>query len=285
MRPGKAELKTQGLLYLVATPIGNLEDITFRAVRVLSEVDLIAAEDTRHSRKLLSHYQIQTPLLSYHEHNERKRTPQLIDKLNRGINIALISDAGTPCVADPGYRLVSACQAAGIRVVPVPGPSALIAALCVAGLPTDSFLFQGYLPTRQKARLDLLRKLQAAQRTLVFYEAPHRLIKSLNDIAAVYGDDCPMAIARELTKRHEEIYRGTACSAQDYFQSATVKGELVLLLTPDAADPPTDMHEALRQMLSESGLPRRQVVKIIASEYAISSREVYKESLKLREES
>lgn len=280
-----AEMTMQGSLYLVATPIGNLEDITFRAVRVLSEVDLIAAEDTRHSRKLLNHYQIQTPLLSYHEHNEQKRTPQLIDKLNHGLQIALISDAGTPCVSDPGYRLVSACQAAGVKVVPVPGPSALIAALCAAGLPTDSFLFQGYLPVKQKARLDLLRKLQAVQRTLVFYEAPHRLIKSLNDIVTVYGDDCPMAIARELTKRHEEIYRGTARSAQDYFQRTNVKGELVLLLAPDSTGPPDDMHKALRQMLSESGLPRREVVKIIASEYAVSSREVYKESLKLSEDS
>lgn len=274
----------QGVLYVVATPIGNLEDITYRAVRILSEVDLVAAEDTRHSRKLLTHYGIQTALISYHEHNEQSRSVELLEKLQAGQQLALISDAGTPCIADPGYRLVQACHEAGITVRAVPGPSAMLAALSTSGLPSDCFVFHGYLPSKAKARGDLLRSLRGQQHTRVFYETPHRLTKALADIIEVFGADCQLAVARELTKLHEEMYLRTAGEALDHFQSSQVKGELVLVLAPEAAAPKVSLQEALRRMLDESDLSRREVVKLVAAEYGLSGSDVYRESLKLMKE-
>ncbi len=275
--------RSPGVLYIIATPIGNLEDITYRAVRLLSEVDLVAAEDTRHSRKLLSHYGIQNRLLSYHEHNEDQRTAQMVERLLKGTDIALICDAGTPCIADPGYQLVRAAHAAGIRVVPVPGPSALMAALSSAGLPTDRFAFEGYLPPRTKARQDLLRQLCHEPRTLVFYEAPHRLSKALKDCVDILGMAREIVVARELTKLHEELYSGSMSEALQHFEKTPIKGECVLVVSGAEVAPAMDMLNALQTMLAESGLSRREIVKLIAREYGVSSSEVYRVSLRLEE--
>lgn len=273
-----------GTLYVVATPIGNLEDITYRAVKTLGEVDLIAAEDTRHSRKLLARFDIQTPLVSYHDHNEHKRQDEMLERLQSGGSIALISDAGTPCIADPGYRLVASCHAAGISVVPVPGPSALIAALSAAGAPTDRFGFEGYLPQRSKARQDIFRSLQKEQRTLVFYEAPHRLAASLSDMATIMGDERKIVVARELTKLHEEFFRGTVADAISRFAESRVKGEIVLIVPPSANEPKMNMRDALQQLLHDGELSRREAVKLVAKEYGVSGSDVYRESLRLDEE-
>lgn len=270
-----------GTLYVVATPIGNLEDITYRAVRTLKEVDLIAAEDTRHSRKLLAHFGIKKTLISYHDHNERQRQEELLKRLLAGEKLALISDAGTPCIADPGYRLIASCHAAGITVVPIPGPSALITALSAAGVNTDRFAFEGYLPQRAKARADLLRKLVGEQRTLVFYETPHRLAATLNDLVEIMGGGQPLVVARELTKLYEEFFRGTAAEAVRRFAQEPARGELVLILSPGSEGPQMNVRDALRRLLSESDLSRREAVKLIAREYGLPSSEVYRESLTL----
>jgi 16S rRNA (cytidine1402-2'-O)-methyltransferase len=272
---------TTGTLYVVATPIGNLEDMTYRAVRILGEVDLIAAEDTRHSRKLLAHFGVQKPLVSYHDHNERQRQERLIEKLQKGETIALISDAGTPCIADPGYRLIASCYDAGIRVVPVPGPSATITALSAAGVGTDRFAFEGYLPNKTKARKDLLRQLNGEQRTLVFYEAPHRLSATLSDVAEILGPERHIVIARELTKLHEEFFRGAVSDAVERFEREPARGELVLILPPSTRGPQMNVRDALRKLLDEGDLSRREAVKLIAKEYGLPSSDVYRESLSL----
>jgi 16S rRNA (cytidine1402-2'-O)-methyltransferase len=270
-----------GTLYVVATPIGNLEDMTFRAVRVLGEVALVAAEDTRHSRKLFAYYGIRTPLLSYHDHNEQQRMAVLLARLQAGQDVALISDAGTPCIADPGYRLIAACRDAGILVSPVPGPSALLAAVSAAGVSSERFAFEGYLPSRAKARRALLQQLVGEARTLVFYEAPHRLAATLADLIAIMGDDRPLVIARELTKLHEEFFRGTAGQALDRFQREPARGELVLVLPPVKYGRKPTPRDALRDLLSDGDLSRREAVKLIAREYGLSSSDVYRESLNL----
>lgn len=275
--------RAPGTLYVVATPIGNLEDITYRAVRILGEVDLVAAEDTRHSRKLFARYAISKPLVSYHDHNEKQRLGGLLERLLAGENIALISDAGTPCIADPGYHLSAACAAAGIAVVPIPGPSAVITALSAAGVSTERFAFEGYLPSRAKARADLLRQLRDEPRTLVFYEAPHRLAATLADMAEIFGADRALVVGRELTKLHEEFFRGTVAEAQARFQVEPARGELVLVVPPGMRGPQVSARDALRQLLAEGGLPRREAVKLIAKEYGLSSSDVYRESLKLME--
>ena len=272
--------KGAGSLFIVATPIGNLADITYRAVQTLKDVDLVAAEDTRHSRKLLAHYQISTPLVSYHEHNARQKVEPLLEKLRSGLDMALISDAGTPGIADPGYRLVQACHAAGVRVIAIPGPSAMVAALSVAGVPTDCFAFEGFLPAKSKARRELLQKLCAETRTLVFYEAPHRLTVALEDLLAEFGPERSLVVARELTKLHEEIFRGTVAAALQHFGGEKVKGELVLILPPGETQHSVSMTVALRKMLTESDLSRREIVKMIAKEYGVPGSDVYRESLK-----
>ena len=194
-------------LYIVATPIGNLEDITLRAIRILKEADIIAAEDTRHSQVLLNHFDIHKPLTSYHEHNEKAKAQQLVARMTRGQNVALISDAGTPVISDPGYRLVVEAIAAGIRVIPIPGPSALLAVLGASGLPTDEFVFGGFLPAKKQSRRLQLQELRNEHRSTVFYEAPHRLKEFLDDLYAVVGD-WRIVLAREVTKVHEEFLRG-----------------------------------------------------------------------------
>lgn len=274
----------RGTLYIVATPIGNLEDMTYRAVRILGEVDLVAAEDTRHSRKLFAHFGIRKPLVSYHDHNEQQRQEMLVERLQGGSDIALISDAGTPCIADPGYRLIASCYDADIPVVPIPGPSASITALSAAGVSTDRFAFEGYLPQKMKARRDLFKQLNGEQRTLVFYEAPHRLSATLADMVEVFGPDRQMVVARELTKLHEEFFRGTASSALARFEREPARGELVLIVPPSTLGPQMNVRDALRKLLNEGDLSRREAVKLIAKEYGLPSSEVYRESLSLTEE-
>ena len=271
----------RGTLYVVATPIGNLQDITYRAVEVLGAVDLIAAEDTRHSRKLLQHFGIRKPLLAYHDHNERQRYGEILERLQAGEDVALISDAGTPCLADPGYRLIAACRSAGVSVVPVPGASALVAALSASGVATDRFIFEGYLPARAKARTDLLQQLASERRTLVFYETPHRLLAALNDLVKVFGGDRVLVVAREMTKLHEEFFHGRVDDAVAHFSRRPVKGEIVMILPPGTSGPRLDLEDALRNLLDEGRLSRREAVKMIARDYGLPVSEVYQLSLRL----
>ena len=217
-----------GTLYLVATPIGNLADITYRAVHILKNVDLIAAEDTRKSRVLLNHYLIKTPLVSYHSYNLKKQTPQLIRHLKEQKSVSLISDAGTPGISDPGYQLVQAAIEENIRIIPVPGASALLAALVASGLPTNRFVYEGFLPLK-KGRQTRLQQLAEEERTIVLYESPHRIQRTINDILAVFGDR-PCVLARELTKLYEELYRGTLSSINEITKAKTLKGEMVLII-------------------------------------------------------
>lgn len=277
-----------GTLYLVATPIGNLEDITLRALRVLKEVDLVAAEDTRHSRKLFSRYGIATPLTSYFAHNEREKGERLLAALREGKSVALISDAGMPAIADPGYLLVRRCREEGLAVTAVPGPSALVAALAVSGLPSDRFAFEGFLPARAKARREALRALRGEPRTLLFYEAPHRLAAALKDVAAEMGGEREVAVARELTKVHEELFCGSAREAADYFGRERVRGEIVLLVAPavegkavEAQAPGGSVEESLRKLIAE-GLPPRQAVKQVAKEFGLPGDEVYRRWLEVK---
>jgi 16S rRNA (cytidine1402-2'-O)-methyltransferase len=264
-------------LYIVSTPIGNLEDITMRAVRVLKEVTVIACEDTRQTRKLLEHYGVRTPLLSYHEHNERQRAAELIGRLRGGESVALVSDAGTPLVSDPGYRLVSAAIAAGIAVIPVPGASAALGALAGSGLATDAFRFCGYLPARSGQRRKALEALRSENCTLIFYEAPHRILETLKDVEAVYGSR-PVVVARELTKLHEEFLRGPAAEVRAQLAArAAVKGEITLLIGKgNAAEAPAAPVEEAVRALEQQGLARMDAIKRVARERGLSKREVYK---------
>lgn len=229
---------TAGVLYIVATPIGNLEDISPRAVRVLKEVDGIAAEDTRHSRRLLSHYAIETPLCACHEYNEDEVTGQLLDRLMSGESLALITDAGTPLISDPGYRLVHAARKQGIVVTPVPGPSALTAALSVSGLPTDRFVFEGFLPARHQARMTRLEALARESRTLVFYESSHRIVDSLEDMTRVFGPDRTAVVAREMTKVFEQVQGDRLAGLMEWLGADPDhrKGEFVVLVAGDRSE-------------------------------------------------
>jgi len=266
-----------GRLYVVSTPIGNLEDITYRAVRILKEVDWIACEDTRTTRRLLDHYGISKPTVSYHEHNEAGRAAELIARIEQGESGALVSDAGTPLLSDPGYRLVHAAAEAGVRVEALPGPSALLAALVVSGLPTDRFLFAGFFPAKQGQRRHLLESLAGEAATLVFYEAPHRITETLEDIAAVLGQR-HIAVARELTKIHEETLRGTADEIREsLIAREAVRGEFVVMIgkaeAPQTADVPI---EVMIETLIGAGIERMEAIKTVARERGLSKREVYK---------
>src|SRR6185295_1804165 len=229
MENDKRQMRSAGTLYLVATPIGNLADITHRAIDVLRNVALIACEDTRHTRKLLQHYGISTRTVSYHEHNEQERERQLIDLMREGNDVAVVSDAGTPSISDPGFRLVRAAIENEIAVVPVPGPSALISALIAAGLPTDEFFFGGFLPARTSARRTRLTELRSVPGTLIFYEAPHRLAETLKDAYEILGER-EAVVARELTKLHEEIKRGRLSELAEHYSNEEPRGEIVLLI-------------------------------------------------------
>jgi 16S rRNA (cytidine1402-2'-O)-methyltransferase len=270
-----------GTLYLVPTPIGNLEDITQRALRILSEVDLIACEDTRHTRKLLNHYAIKTKTISYHEHNEQTRAAELCAQLTAGANVALVSDAGTPLVNDPGFRLVQQAIVANIDVVPLPGPSAVVTALIGSGLPTDEFLFGGFLPARSSARRARLEKMKPTEATLIFYEAPHRIAATLRDALAVLGER-QAAVARELTKLHEEIARGLLSELAGRFASAeSVRGEMVLIIDRReivnvATEPATaNVFELVTRFESE-GMDHRAALKKAARELGIPRAEAYR---------
>lgn len=261
---------------MVATPIGNLEDITLRALTTLREVDLIACEDTRQTRKLLDRHGISKPLVSYHEHNEQARAEELLRELEAGKNIALVSDAGTPLIADPGYRLVAQARARGLSVSPIPGPSALISALSASGLPTDSFYFGGFLPAKKNQRRKVLAAMGAIPATLVFYEAPHRISEALEDIAEVLGRR-RITLARELTKIHEEFLAGDAVELRDSLaKRASLKGEITLMIEKDNT-PPADAEplEAAFEKLLEAGMPRMEAMKTVARERGLSKREVY----------
>ncbi|MDI7247753.1 MAG: 16S rRNA (cytidine(1402)-2'-O)-methyltransferase [Bacillota bacterium] len=235
-RPECPARPARGTLYVCATPIGNLEDITMRALRVLREVDLVAAEDTRHTRKLLAHYDIPAKMVSYHEHNERSRAPEIIEVLLGGGSVALVTDAGTPVVSDPGAHLVGEAVAKGIPVVPVPGASAALAALVVSGFSTDEFTFVGFLPRKGKERREALERLAEEKRVVVLYESPYRVARTLADIAAAIGAERGVAVARELTKVHEEVVRGALGEVAALFAARTVKGEVTIVL--DAPETP-----------------------------------------------
>ena len=268
-----------GVLYLVATPIGNLEDITYRAVRTLREVDLIACEDTRHTRNLLDRYEIARPLISYHEHNEQSRAEELVAKLLTGTNVALVSDAGMPLVSDPGYRVAAAAIRAGISVVPIPGPSAVITALAAAGLATDAFYFGGFLPAKSGQRARALESLRDQSATLVFYEAPHRILETLSDVEKILGPR-PVVVARELTKLHEEFLRGTPAEIRAALESRpSVKGEITLLIGKAAAPllETTTIDEAVAAHV-HAGMSRMDAIKEVARKRGLSKRDVYRKT-------
>jgi 16S rRNA (cytidine1402-2'-O)-methyltransferase len=272
-----------GCLYLVATPIGNLEDITLRALRVLKEADLIACEDTRQTQKLLQHYAIHKELVSYHAHNELTRAPELVIQLEEGAQVALVSDAGTPVVSDPGHRLVAQCLRHHIPVVPIPGPSAFVAALAASGMPTEEFLFVGFLPSRVGARRKKLDALKSEPRALVMYEAPHRLLETLSDAADILGSRHAV-VAREVTKIHEEFLRGSLAELRDAARRRAPRGEITLLIGPAVegepqAVPAVSLKRRVEQLEAESGLDRKAALKQAARERGLGKREAYKQLL------
>jgi 16S rRNA (cytidine1402-2'-O)-methyltransferase len=272
-----------GTLYIVGTPIGNLEDMTFRAVRILQAVDAIAAEDTRHTGKLLHHFQITTPQVSYHEHNRITRTGELVERLQNGQAIALVSDAGMPGISDPGYELVKACVEAGLTVVPIPGCSAVVAALIASGLPSDRFVFEGFLPTKPKDRRAHLERLKSESRTLVFYEAPHRLRQTLQDLL-ILGGDRAIVLARELTKLHEEFWRGTIAEAIDQYRDREPLGEFTLVLAGAELNPLLLSDDALKaelQALLNQGISRSEASRQLAQQTALPRRQIYQLALSL----
>ena len=269
-------------LYLVATPIGNLEDMTLRAIRVLKQVDLIACEDTRQTQKLLNHYSIENPTISYHEHNEASRAAELIEKLAAGARIAVVSDAGTPGISDPGFRLVSLAIERGIAIIPIPGPAAFLTALVASGLPVESFVFRGFLPPKAGARKRELEKSCDSQQTEVFYEAPHRIHETLEDVVGVLGAERHVVVAREITKIHEEFLRGTAAEVVGILKSRReVKGELVLLIGPVIAGgiPPgtVSLPARVQQLMRGEKLDEKAALKKVAKELGISKSEAYRE--------
>ena len=272
--------QSMGILYLVATPIGNLEDITLRALRVLKECDLIACEDTRHTARLLTRYSIGTPRESYHKFNEESRTPRLIQMLREGKNIALVSDSGMPLVSDPGYELVSCCRKEGIQVIPVPGPSAVTAALAASGLPADTFFFAGFLPARGSLRRRRLEALFSIPATLILFEAPHRLLNSLEDMVAVLGNR-RVTMARELTKIHEDIFHGSLTELLDNLQTRpAIQGEVTLVIEPGEAAAvesvwPASLKQHLEDEMTRTGLSRNEALKSVAKKRGISRRDAY----------
>ena len=272
----------KGKLYICPTPIGNLEDITLRTLRILGEVDIIAAEDTRHSIKLLNHYEIKKPLTSYHEHNIREKGPELIEKLNEGLSIALISDAGMPGISDPGQDLIRLAIEEGIPVVGLPGPTASILALVVSGLNTDKFVFEGFLSSKKRDRIKELEGLKEERRTIIFYESPHRILNFLRDCLDVLGDR-KIALGRELTKHYEEVFRGTISESIEKFQNIPIKGEFVIIMEGNPLEEEVvqiDILESLKSYM-EQGLSKKEAIKKLSLEKNIPKNQVYSESLKL----
>ncbi len=276
---------TSGTLYVVGTPIGNLEDMTFRAVQTLQNVDLIAAEDTRHTGKLLQHFQIKTPQVSYHEHNRSSRIPELLQKLIDGSTIALVSDAGMPGISDPGYELVKACIDSDIKVVPIPGASAVITALSAGGLPTDKFVFEGFLPPKTNQRRQRLEFLNTESRTIIFYESPHRLRATLQDLAEVMGLQRNIVLARELTKYYEEFWRGTVEEACRHYKSREPQGEYTILVggvTNQAQLSESQIKAELQKMISQ-GVARSQASREIALLTSLPRRYIYQLALDIED--
>jgi len=272
-----------GTLYIVATPIGNLEDITLRALRVLKEVDLIAAEDTRHTRHILDRYEFNTTLTSYHDHNKEEKAPVLVARMLEGRSVALVSDAGTPGISDPGYFLINLAIDQKIPVVPLPGATAAIAALSISGMPTDRFVFEGFLPAKHLARMKRLQELSAEERTLIFYEAPHKIMHALEDMLAVFGDR-PAVITRELTKIHEEAVRGTLSEILKHLQEGSIKGEFTIILHGASAEPAArdiDTATYLKNLMLHRGLSKKEAIAAASEELDLPKKEVYKESLKI----
>jgi len=272
--------ESRGCLYIVGTPIGNLEDITLRGLRILKEVDLIACEDTRHTQKLLNHYNIDKQLVSYHEHNEMTRSPELLIQMEQGAKIALVSDAGMPLVSDPGYRLVTLCVRHKIPIVPVPGPSAILAALSAAGLPNEEFLFVGFLPARGGERRRMLERLRIEDRTIIFYEAPHRVAESVADMREILGDR-PACIAREVTKLHEEFLRGRLSHLEECLAERPARGEITLLVGPPEEsvsrqmDSPQSLSDRVDELIRQAKLDRKDALKLAAKERGITRRDAY----------
>ncbi len=270
-----------GKLYVVATPIGNMEDMTMRAVRVLKEVSLIAAEDTRRTGKLAAHYGIRTPLTSYFEHNEKEKTPKIIERLRNGEDVALVSDAGTPGISDPGYRLVRAAVESSITVVTVPGPSAIIAALSISGLPIDEFTFKGFLPTGRNKLKSFLLGLKGGAHTYVVYESPRRVAASLAAIEEVLGD-IEVIIAREMTKLHEEVIRGRAGGLSRTLHGVELKGEVALVLRTEAPPENKTTPEEELEGLLRSGFALKDAVKAVAKGFGLPRSEVYRKALAIK---
>jgi len=273
-----------GTLYIVATPIGNLEDITLRALRILKEADLVAAEDTRHSRKLLTHFGISRPLTSYFDHNKDLKGDYILDKLREGLSVALITDAGTPCISDPGYQLVRDAVAAGITVVPIPGACAAITALSASGLPTDFFSFAGFLPNKQGKRRERLQALCAEKGILVFYESPKRLLATLRDMLETLGDR-EVVVARELTKLYEEFLRGRLSALIEEAEGREIRGEVAILVTPaEQTELPEGpgMEELLTRYLESGEFSLKDAVKRVTLETGLPKSAVYAEALRLK---
>ena len=274
-----------GTLYLCATPIGNLEDMTFRVIRILKEVDLIAAEDTRNSIKLLNHFEIKTPMTSYHEYNKIEKGHKLIEKLQEGSNIALITDAGTPGISDPGEELVKMCYEAGIEVTSLPGPAACITALTLSGLSTRRFAFEAFLPTDKKERQEILDELKEETRTIILYEAPHRLVKTLKELKEVFGGARRLTVCRELTKKHETAFQTTFDEAVSYYESIEPKGECVLVvegksreqIRQEAVDKWEEMSLSEHMdYYTSQGIDKKEAMKRVAKDRGMAKRDVYK---------
>lgn len=277
-----------GMLYLCATPIGNLEDITYRVLRILKEVDLIAAEDTRNSIKLLNHFEIKTPMTSYHEYNKYEKGRYLVEQMQEGKNIALITDAGTPGISDPGEELVAMCYEAGIPVTSLPGPAACITALTISGLPTRRFSFEAFLPSDKKERAVILEELKWETRTIILYEAPHRLVKTLEELSEKLGDR-KIALCRELTKKHETVFRGSLLEAVSWYKENPPKGECVMVMEGRSRE---EMEQEARQQWEDmplqahmehymsQGIDKKEAMKLVAKDRGISKRDVYQALLK-----
>lgn len=294
MAKAKASDATAGCLYVVGTPIGNLDDITLRALRILKEADVIACEDTRQTLKLLSHFDIQKRLVSYHEHNEITRAPEIVIELEQGARVALVSDAGTPAISDPGHRLVSLCLRHGIEVVPIPGASAFLTALAASGMPVDQFTFLGFLPSRQSGRRKALRAVASETRTLALYEAPHRLSETLEDALEILGNR-PAVVAREVTKIYEEFLRGHLQGLVTEVRKKPVRGEITLLIGPsdgqlsDAAGSGGEknaepLSHRVEEIMKAQGVDRKAALKQAARERGLTRREAYKQLLITRDE-
>lgn len=279
----------QGILYLCATPIGNLEDITFRVLRTLKEVDLIAAEDTRNSMKLCNHFDIKTPLTSYHEFNKYDKAKVLVDKLRAGADIAVITDAGTPGISDPGEELVKQCHEAGITVTSLPGPAACVTALTMSGLPTRRFCFEAFLPSDKQERRDVISELENETRTMIIYEAPHRLKKTLAELTEVFGADRRLSVCKELTKRHENVFLTTFGEVVEFYENNEPRGEYVLVIEGKSRDDIKKEQQAQWESMSivehvdkyiADGMDKKEAMKAAAKDRGISKREVYNEYVK-----